>query len=48
MISLMQVHSILGSRLPKVQLQRAGQDEPPMARPRMLEGIGLGIECVPY
>ena len=26
---------------------RAGEDEPPAKRPRMLEGIGLGIEGVP-
>jgi predicted metal-dependent hydrolase len=31
----------------KANVVRAGEDEPPAKRPRMLEGIGLGIEGVP-
>lgn len=32
----------------KANVVRAGEDEPPAKRPRMLEGIGLGIEGVPH
>jgi hypothetical protein len=31
----------------KANVVRAGEDEPPAKRPRMLEGIGLGIKGVP-
>jgi hypothetical protein len=32
----------------KANVVRAGEDEPPTKRPRMLQGIGLGIEGVPH
>jgi hypothetical protein len=32
----------------KANVVRAGEDEPPAKKPRMLEGIGLGIEGVPH